>query len=102
VNRAELVASMNRASTELLREKGFINFVDVLIHMGKLTREDHESWRMKRIPHLERARRRTATRGATVAQPARRRAAVGIRSFRFALRGFAERRRRLLIRIGSL
>jgi hypothetical protein len=55
VNRAELVASMNRASTELLREKGFISFVDVLIHMGKLTKEDHESWRMRRIPYLERA-----------------------------------------------
>jgi hypothetical protein len=55
VNRAELVASMNRASSELLGEKGFISFVDVLIHMGKLTKEDHESWRMKRIPYLERA-----------------------------------------------
>jgi hypothetical protein len=55
VNRAELVASMNRASSELLREKGFISFVDVPIHMGKLTKEDHESWRMKRIPYLERA-----------------------------------------------
>jgi hypothetical protein len=46
---------MNRASSELLREKGFISFVDVLIHMEKLTKEDHESWRMKRIPYLERA-----------------------------------------------
>ena len=55
MNRAELVSSMNRASSELLREKGFISFVDVLIHMGKLTKEDHESWRMRRIPYLERA-----------------------------------------------
>jgi hypothetical protein len=55
VNRAELVSSMNRTSSELLREKGFISFVDVLIHMGKLTKEDHESWRMRRIPYLERA-----------------------------------------------
>ena len=55
MNRAELVASMNRVSSELLREKGFISFVDVLILMGKLTKEDHESWRMKRIPYLERA-----------------------------------------------
>jgi hypothetical protein len=55
VNRAELVSSMNRASSELLREKGFISFVDVLIHMGKLTKKDHESWRMRRIPYLERA-----------------------------------------------
>ena len=55
MNRAELVKSMNRASSELLREKGFISFVDVLIHMGKLTKEDYESWRMRRIPFLERA-----------------------------------------------
>jgi hypothetical protein len=46
---------MNRASSELLREKGFISFVDVLIRMEKLTKEDHESWRMRRIPYLERA-----------------------------------------------
>lgn len=55
MNRAELVASISRASCEPLREKGFISFVDVLIHMGKLTRDDHESWRMIRIPYLERA-----------------------------------------------
>ncbi len=55
MNRAELVASMNQASSELLREKGFISFVDVLIRMGKLSKEDHESWRMKRIPYLQRA-----------------------------------------------
>ena len=55
MNHAELVASMNRASSELLRQKGFISFVEVLIQMGKLTREDHDAWRMKRIPYLERA-----------------------------------------------
>ena len=55
MNRAELVSSMNRASSRLLREKGFLSFVDVLIHMGKLTKEDYESWRMRRIPYLERA-----------------------------------------------
>jgi hypothetical protein len=46
---------MNRASSQVLREKGFISVVDVLIHMGKLTKEDHESWRVRRIPYLERA-----------------------------------------------
>jgi hypothetical protein len=54
VNRAEIVASMNRASSELLREKGFISFVDVLIRMDRLTKEDYESWRMRRVPYLER------------------------------------------------
>jgi hypothetical protein len=46
---------MSRASSGLLREKGFISFVDVLIRMGKLSKQDHESWRMRRIPFLERA-----------------------------------------------
>jgi hypothetical protein len=54
VNRAEIVASMNRVSSELLREKGFISFVDVLIRMDRLTKEDYESWRMRRVPYLER------------------------------------------------
>ncbi len=54
MNRAELVSSMNQASSKLLREKGFISFVDVLIQMGRLTKEDHDSWRMRRIPYLER------------------------------------------------
>jgi hypothetical protein len=55
VNRDELISSMNRATTELLREKGFVSFVEVLMRMGKLTREDHDAWRMRRIPYLERA-----------------------------------------------
>jgi hypothetical protein len=55
VNRQELVSSINQATTELLREKGFASFVDVLLGMGKLTREDHEEWRIGRIPYLERA-----------------------------------------------
>jgi hypothetical protein len=55
VNRAELVTSLNRATSELLREKGFVSLVDVLMRMGRLTKEDYESWRMKRIPYLERA-----------------------------------------------
>jgi hypothetical protein len=49
VNRAEIVASMNRVSSELLREKGFISFVDVLIRMDRLTKEDYESWCMRRV-----------------------------------------------------
>ncbi len=55
MNRAELVSSMNRASSKLLRERGFISLVDVLIQMGRLTKENYESWRMRRIPYLERA-----------------------------------------------
>ena len=43
-----LDSAMLRASSQLLREKGCISFVDVLMHIGKLTKEAHESWRMRR------------------------------------------------------
>ena len=55
MNRAELISRMNEVSTELLREKGYISFVDVLLRMGKLAKEDHEAWRLGTIPYLERA-----------------------------------------------
>jgi len=44
---------MNEASSELIREKGCISFVDVLIKLGKLRKEDYENWRFRRIPYLE-------------------------------------------------
>ena len=55
MNRAELISRMNEVSTELLRENGYISFVDVLLGMGKLAKEDHEAWRFGTIPYLERA-----------------------------------------------
>lgn len=44
---------MNQAATELLREKGYISFIDVLLRMGRLTREDHEAWRTGKVHYLE-------------------------------------------------
>ncbi len=55
MNRAELIARMNEVSIELLREKGYISFVDVLLRMGKLAKEDYEAWRLGTIPYLEQA-----------------------------------------------
>ena len=45
---------MNEASSEVLREKGYISFVDVLMRMGKLTKEDYEAWRFRKVAYLER------------------------------------------------
>ena len=53
--RGDLIAKMNEASFELLREQGYMTFVDVLIALGKLTHEDYERWRFRRIPCLEQA-----------------------------------------------
>lgn len=54
MNRTELVKSMSQAATEMLHEKGYISVVDVLMRMGKLTREDHEAWRTRKVHYLER------------------------------------------------
>lgn len=53
LSRSDLIDQMNEASTEILREKGYICIVDVLIRMGKLTEEDYRAWRAMRIPYLE-------------------------------------------------
>jgi hypothetical protein len=55
VNRAELVKQMNQVSGALLREKGYISFVDLLVRMNRLSNDDHEAWRRGKIPYLERA-----------------------------------------------
>ncbi len=55
MNRAELVSNMNAVSSMLLREKGYISFVDVLIRMERLSKENYEAWRRRSIPYLERA-----------------------------------------------
>jgi hypothetical protein len=54
VNRRELVTRMRSVSTDLLSEKGYLAFVDVLLRMGVLTREAHEDWRRGRVGCLER------------------------------------------------
>ena len=53
LSRGDLIKQMNEVSTEVLREKGYISFVDILIRMGKLTEEDYQAWRAQRIPYLE-------------------------------------------------
>ena len=55
MNRRELIKKMNEISSEVLREKGYISFIDILIRMGKLTKDDYEAWRVCRVPYLERA-----------------------------------------------
>ncbi|MBI4649828.1 hypothetical protein HY745_00720 [Candidatus Desantisbacteria bacterium] len=46
---------MNSLTSELLREKGYISFIDVLIKMEKLSEENYEKWRFQKIPYLEKA-----------------------------------------------
>lgn len=52
-NRHDLIIQMNSLTSELLREKGYISFVDLLIRMEKLTQQDYEAWRNRQVPYLE-------------------------------------------------
>ena len=52
-NRHDLITLMNSLTSDLLREKGYISFVDLLLRMGKLTQQDYEVWRNRKVPYLE-------------------------------------------------
>jgi hypothetical protein len=53
LNNQQVIERTNTASAKLLKEKGYISTVDVLIEMGKLTEPDYENWRFGRVPYLE-------------------------------------------------
>ena len=52
--RQDLERALSPVTSELLREKGYICFVDVLMKLGYLSPSDYENWRFKRVPYLER------------------------------------------------
>jgi hypothetical protein len=54
LNRDDLIKQINEASSVVLREKGYVSFVDVLMEMDKLSKEDYEAWRSRQFPYLER------------------------------------------------
>jgi len=54
INRNELVKRMQESAAILLEEKGYVSFVDVLLRMERLTKEDHDAWRSGRTSCLER------------------------------------------------
>lgn len=55
MNRRELEKKLSPVTASLLREKGYISLIDVFIGLGYLTSQDVESWRMKRLPYLEKS-----------------------------------------------
>lgn len=54
LNRKQLQSKLSTVTSELLKEKGYISFVDVFMRLGYLDPKDYEDWRMKRVPYLER------------------------------------------------
>jgi hypothetical protein len=53
MNRTELSQKAKTAACNALRTKGYISMVDVLMLMGKLTKEEYERWRFRQVPYLE-------------------------------------------------
>ena len=54
MNRRESEQAAIGAADRCLKAKGYISMVDVLMEMGKLSRDDYESWRLRQVPFLER------------------------------------------------
>ncbi len=54
LNRKQLQTNLSTVTSELLKEKGSISFVDVFMKLGYLDPKEYENWRMKRVPYLER------------------------------------------------
>lgn len=55
MNRKDLHKKLSAVTGELIREKGYICFVDVFMKLGYLDVKDYELWRMGKIPYLEKA-----------------------------------------------
>ena len=53
-NRQDLLRALSTNTSELLKEKGYICFVDVFMKLGYLSQSNYENWRFKRVSSLER------------------------------------------------
>src|SRR5699024_10388339 len=45
---------VRKHATELVKEKGYVSPVDLLVRTDRLTSKQIEDWRFKKIPYLER------------------------------------------------
>src|SRR2546425_6844827 len=53
MNRTDLIKKARAAADQVLRDKGYISAADVLLAMGRLSRENYERWRFRQVPYLE-------------------------------------------------
>lgn len=68
MSREQLMQHTKAAARRCLSAKGYISMVDVLLEMGRLTREDHEKWRFRQVPHLERVVDGSLAKMSTIAR----------------------------------
>ena len=53
-NRQDLERALSTITSELLKEKGYLCFVDIFMKLGYLSKSDYENWRCRRVSYLER------------------------------------------------
>jgi hypothetical protein len=53
MNRIELMKKARASADQVLRNTGYISAVEVLLAMGRLSKQDYERWRFCQVPHLE-------------------------------------------------
>jgi hypothetical protein len=53
MNKKELEKKINSISWQLIREKGYMCPVDILIELGYLSKKDYDAWRFGKVSYLE-------------------------------------------------
>jgi hypothetical protein len=53
LNRKKIEKQLSMITSDLLREKGYISFIDIFMNFDKLSKEDYEKWRFHKVPYLE-------------------------------------------------
>ncbi|MFC7395196.1 hypothetical protein [Scopulibacillus cellulosilyticus] len=54
MNRQEMAIRVRNIAEAIVYEKGYVSAVDLFIRMDKLSVKDHEKWRKRQVPYLER------------------------------------------------
>ncbi len=54
MSKVKVEKQVRRHATELVKEKGYVSPVDLLVRTDRLTPKQVEDWRFKKIPYLER------------------------------------------------
>ncbi|WP_051359577.1 hypothetical protein [Paucisalibacillus globulus] len=54
MSKQKIEQQVNRYAIELIKEKGYVSPIELLIKMERLTLKQVEDWRFRKIPYLER------------------------------------------------
>ncbi|MFE7064286.1 hypothetical protein ACFVAD_19335 [Sutcliffiella sp. NPDC057660] len=54
MNRLELSKKMKQQINGIVKRNGYVSFIEVLLSLEKLSQDDYQNWRKRRITYLER------------------------------------------------